>query len=123
MTTPTTRRGKPRGKGACPTFLCVRYREARRGGAAGYRQAGYATLRAVAGLQPDEDDDEAWGSKLDRLADLVAGRDRAGILGWFDREVPRLMALVPARRRPNLVEGMLRGAAAAFDRGDDPFLM
>jgi hypothetical protein len=32
--------------------------------------------------------------------------DDEGVLAWFDRELPRCMALMPRRRRPQFLKGV-----------------
>jgi len=108
-----TNQGKPTGYGACPTYLFARWHECRRGGEKGYRDFGYALMRGAAGAAPDDFDDDDWQMKLDELESLFDNEDDAGIISWFERYLPRLMSLVPARRRHQLLAGML--AAAEVD--------
>jgi hypothetical protein len=101
---------KPKGRGACPSYFLAGCHEAARGGADGYAAAGHELMRHVGREINDGGDLEA---KLDELRDLVGAGNDAGVLAWFDREVPRCMALVPRRRRHQF----LKGAYAMFEEG------
>jgi hypothetical protein len=103
---PTPKNKKPKGKGACPSYLFARWREIREGGVMGYRDFGYEVMRVVPSLDPWRVDDEEWGRRLGRLRDLVEARDDSAVLGWFDVEVPRIMTLVPSRRRGQFLVGL-----------------
>jgi hypothetical protein len=102
-----TRLDKPSGYGACPTYLFARVHEARRGGALGYRDVGRAFMLGVTGECPFDIEENVWAEQVERLSALVDAEDGPAILAWFDRYIPRLMALVPSRRRARLLEGML----------------
>jgi len=60
-----------------------------------------ALVRAAARLDEDE-----WGREVDALLALLDGRDDEPVWGWFKRHYPKCMALVPARRRWQFVEGV-----------------
>jgi hypothetical protein len=101
-----TQTEKPKGKGACPSHLFARWRDIRHGGARGYKDFGSEVMKGVRGILFYEHDEEIEGNVLAQLESLVDARDDEGILGWFDREVPRIMALVPPKRRARLLMGM-----------------
>jgi len=106
-----------------PTFFRACCAEAAQGGTGGYASAGFHLASGVASLHDDPDE------VMDELRDLVAAARRAdaldiranrplnyadrAVLAWFDREFPRCMALVPARRR----QQFLRGIMSADDEG------
>ena len=93
--------------GACPTFFKAICLEARRGGGLGYDRAG-TQLTHVAAELVAFDTDEEWTEKLKGLEALLLARDDAGVLGWFDRELPKCMALIPRRRRASFLAGVYR---------------
>jgi hypothetical protein len=99
---------KPRGRGACPTFFVAQCHEARRGGGLGYRDAGWTLLRSIAGLCDYHVEEEEWARRLDELAALLDAGDEGGVWEWLQREVPRCMALVPARRRGQFLAGVFQ---------------
>jgi hypothetical protein len=47
-------------------------------------------------------------TKLEKLTQLCVARDLAGIAGWFAREFPRCVELVPPRRREQFARGVVR---------------
>jgi hypothetical protein len=99
---------KPRGYGACPTHFVARCREAAAGGSQGYDSVGYHMASHVAGLSPDNIEDEEWDRHLDVLADHIDQGDDRAIIDWLGRFVPRCMALVPRRRRESFLAGIYR---------------
>jgi len=44
--------------------------------------------------------------KFNELRGAIDRRDDTRVLSWFDRELPRCMALIPTRRRPTFLEGV-----------------
>ena len=106
-----------KSSGACPTFLKALCLEASRGGALGYDLAGRKLLRSTADLI-DWDTTEELQQKYMDLENLIRARDDGGVLGWFDRELPRCMALIPRRRRASFLAGIYEEVAE-----DDGVLM
>jgi hypothetical protein len=104
-----SRRPKRTAKGnvsqACPTYFRATCFEASRGGAAGYRWAGRKLMGTVDYVLAWDTDQER-AAKLEELADLAGASDDDGVLGWFDRELPRCMALIPRRRRRLFLAGV-----------------
>jgi len=96
-----------RASGACPRFFKAICSEVRRGGGPGYAWAGRKLLRAAAGLIA-WDTAEELRLKYTELENAILARDDAGVLGWFDRELPRCMALIPRRRRASFLAGVYR---------------
>jgi hypothetical protein len=97
-----------------PTFFKASCSEARLGGKNGYKRAGYTLARHVDDLLSDVYDRPQIESQLNELADALKiepSEDEA--LEWFDREFPRCMELVPARRRSQFIQG----AAQAYEEG------
>jgi hypothetical protein len=98
---------KPRGRGGCPTFFVALCGEARRGGESSYYGAGHELMRHVAALRARHLNEEEWGRRLDRLAELLqGGQDEEGVWQWFQEELPRCMVLVPTRRRDQFLKGV-----------------
>jgi hypothetical protein len=91
--------------GALPTFFRAVCLEASRGGGLGYDWAGRKLLRAAAELIA-WDTTEELQHKYMELESLIWARDDGGVLGWFDRELPRCMGLIPRRRRASFLNGV-----------------
>jgi hypothetical protein len=104
------------GSGACPSYFRALCRTATDGTTGGYRHVGAQFIGGVASIIEGDADDQA---KLDELAALVGARDDAGTLAWFDRELPRCMALIPARRRHQFLAGIYQ---AVHDEQQDVFV-
>ena len=83
--------------------------EASRGGDRGYGWAGQTLLGAAADLIEWEKPEE-FDEKAEELKDAIHRGDDDGILGWFDRELPRCMALIPKRRRRMFLDGVYKEA-------------
>jgi hypothetical protein len=64
------------------------------------------------------DTTEELQRKFMELESLIRARDDGGVLGWFDRELPRCMALIPRRRRASFLAGIYEEVAE-----DDVVLM
>jgi hypothetical protein len=93
--------------GACPTFFKAICQEARRGGELGYDWAGRNLLRKAASLISWDTVDQLKAKEAE-LSGLVWSRDDTGVLAWFDRELPRCMALIPRRRRKQFLLGIYK---------------
>jgi hypothetical protein len=100
---------EPNGPGACPPFFVAQCHEARKGGASAYEQAGYTLIGAIGGLCPDWlDDEDQWVAALDELEGLIGAGSDDDALSWFDRYLPRCLALVPRRWRASFLSGVHR---------------
>lgn len=91
--------------GACPSFFRAICLEASRGGELGYDRAGRKLVRVAAELIAG-DTAEELAEKCKDLKGLVRDRADNCVLGWFDRELPRCMELIPRRRRPTFLAGV-----------------
>lgn len=100
-----------KASGACPTFFRAACRTASHGGGSGYEEPGYTLVGGVASLLDDDLD-----AKLEALDGFLMSDDDDAVLGWFDRELPRCMALVPRRRRLSFLRGVHR---FVFDEEND----
>jgi hypothetical protein len=99
-----TKTGKP---GACPAFFRMTCLEAGRGGNHGYDWAGRTLVKSAPGLVEWRTAKELKDKFL-ALRGAIERRDDAGVLGWFDGELPRCMALIPRRRRKVFLDGVYR---------------
>jgi hypothetical protein len=102
--------------GPCPTFFKAACLTASRDGH-GYKGAAKALLPHVSGvaLMPDDvETDAEWDSRLKALDTSIGSRDDAAVLGWFDANLPRCMALVPRARRGAFLGGIYE---AVFEDG------
>lgn len=96
----------------CPTFLRALCRTASRGGDGGYGEPGFHLGYHARHLAPyDVEDDEWFDLVTAEVQPLVDGGDDAPLLAWVARRFPRVMALVPARRRGAFAAGFRRGYA------------
>jgi hypothetical protein len=109
----TTRKGKPKGPGACPTWFLAHCRTASQGGSNGYQAAGFELTRSVCNLEPYDIEEEEWGARLAVLAERIDAQDDAGVLAWFDRNLPRCLALVPHRRQQQFLRGVYQAVFEA----------
>jgi hypothetical protein len=126
---------KPHGRGACPSFFVGQCHEAARGGANGYFSAGRELARHVGRLCSYDVEEDEWNKRLADLGKLldagfegtspgrtpllisISTKDEA-VLEWFDKEVPRCMAIVPRKRRKQF----LAGVYAAYEEFGDEIL-
>jgi hypothetical protein len=108
---------KPKGYGACPSHFRATCQRASRGGSSGYDEAGYQLMAGLGSLAPYDVEREDWGRQLQELENLLLPTEAGGtmvppddgaVLAWFDRRVPRCMALIPPRRRGTFLEGVYR---------------
>ncbi len=100
--TPSSSRTRSR---ACPVYFKRAIQEARRGGDFGYLEAGEKLMGNAKYLVASKSREELM-EKFDDLAQMIEGYDDAGVISWFDRELPRCMVLVPPRRRRSFLEGI-----------------
>jgi hypothetical protein len=103
----TTESGRRLAGGACPAFFRTICHEARRGGYRGYAAAGYELTRHLPELVAGDPPKEVRG-KLAELAKLIRRGDAPEVLAWFQRELPRCMALIPKRRHGTFLKGVSR---------------
>jgi hypothetical protein len=116
---------KPKGKGACPTYFVGCCNEAAQGGAGGYFQAGYTLATHIGAAMPYELDEDEEAAELEQLSELLLPadpeqgglrkirrelRDDGALLAWLEKNVPRCLALIPARRRKQFVAGFYAAA-------------
>lgn len=102
---------KPKGKGPCPTWFVAICSEVSQGGASTYAWAGRKLIRSIAQVLGSEYERDEGNAQLDELEDLLTEQDDDAVIAWFERELPRCMALIPQRRRTQF----LRGAYQDFE--------
>jgi hypothetical protein len=93
-----------RVSGVCPTFFQGCCYEASQGAQGGYLWAGHTLAMHVAGLLSYLD--EEFDATLESLQTAIDDGDDQGVLAWFDRELPRCMALVPHWHRQQFLKGI-----------------
>jgi hypothetical protein len=96
-----------------PTYFRANCREATQGGDRGYFAPGYTLGRAVCNEQPYDLDMDEWAERIGALQVLLGQDDTEGTWHWFARHYPKMMALIPARRRDQFIAGV----RAAYDDG------
>lgn len=88
---------------------------AAQGGSTGYDAAGYKLAASLATSAPNTIDGDEWQREIRRLKEeVLAQGDRKGIWMWMQYHYPKLMELVPPRRKEQLVDGVIR----AYQRGE-----
>ncbi len=106
---PRTRKGPKPTYGAFPAYFKIRCQTARTGGANGYEDAGYMLAHGLDSEDPYELTSQQWRDELAKLRDLINAEDtNKQILAWFQRHLPRCVAIVPPRRRTRFIDGVRR---------------
>jgi hypothetical protein len=91
-----------------PSFFRARIAEARQGGTGGYEEAGFQLAIHVHQYLSDEHDDDQREAALERLDAGLSDDDDEAVLEWFQEELPKLVKLVPTRRRAQFLKGVRR---------------
>lgn len=103
----------PRNLSSMPSFrgvpswfagLCA---EARQGGASNYSSVGYEFGRHMA--QMLEGSSKEVGNKVEELSELLnvklTERDPKEVIKWLRKEFPRIISLIPTKRRESFLKG------------------
>ena len=90
-----------------PTFIRILCSEASRGGADSYFFVGRELGGRTPALLEPQDHPEIVQRKLDELRILLDRDYRQGVVAWYVREFPGCMSLVPRRRHPQFVKGVV----------------
>jgi hypothetical protein len=103
-------------RGSLPAWFRVICNEAAQGGSIGYGAAGYKLAASVAGVPPVslESNEWKWQEEISLLQDLLSEGNRAGVWDWIEFHYPKLMALVPTRRKEQFIDGVFQ----AHGRGE-----
>ena len=56
----------------------------------------------------DCDDDEVWETMLDAVREAAGSENIDGVWEWYRRVFPKCMELVPARRKDQFAEGIIK---------------
>jgi hypothetical protein len=83
------------------------------GGSGGYEIVGFSLASALGSEVPYDLDDDEWADEIERIGKAIDGDDDAGVWQWFQAHFPKMMKLVPTRRRESFVAGVRR----AYDDG------
>jgi len=94
-----------------PTYFRATCREAARGRVFGYAQAGHSLSTSLTYLVPDDVDADEWQKEVDILEVHLAAQDEDGVWDWFKAHYPKCIALVPARRQGQFLNGVFRAWA------------
>lgn len=78
--------------------------EARKGGAVSYARAADWILEHLGELLRDVETEEEWKDKIRQLK--AAACDPFEIVAWFESELPSFIALIPNRRRDQLLNAV-----------------
>jgi len=81
---------------------------ASRGGNSGYETVGYQLACSVGQEIPYDLEQVEWTDEIDALLALLNTDDRDAVMNWFDRHYPRMMKLIPKKRRAQLFNGITR---------------
>ena len=94
-------------RGHCPLFFRTWCMTASTGGAQSYADVGYSLLQALATECPWDIEEDDWFQSLEDLGELLGLRDSdKEILIWFKKYLPRMLAMIPTRRRQSFIEGL-----------------
>jgi hypothetical protein len=112
-------RRQPKPHVGVPTFFRALCHEAGQGGSFGFRTVGQQFAQALGGLIPEAQDFDGWQAELDALAQLLVPARKweapalirrtemsEAVWGWFARNYPNAMKLVPERRRDQFLMGV-----------------
>lgn len=102
----------PSKDGPFPTWFKAMCYTASQGGASNYANAGSRLFCALASEIPWQYDDDEWAGRINMLYGYLTEKKDSDALAWFDKELPRCMAIVPAKRRTQF----LKGVYEAFER-------
>jgi hypothetical protein len=95
-----------------PTFIRAHCRTASKGGSGGYSEAGFHLGYHVRDLEPYDIETEDWLAVIVfELHPLIEVENDDAVIAWCVRRYPRVMAMVPTRRRASFVAGFYRGFA------------
>ena len=110
MASATSNAGPAHMHGGVPTFFRSLCATASRGGDHGYTRVGFQLAQHVGGEVPYTDGTDDWAYEVVRLNKAVSIKNaadrRKATLAWFDEHFPRIMKLIPRRRRRLFVEGV-----------------
>lgn len=103
-------KSKSRGiHGGVPTFFRALCCEAALGGDRSYHTPGHHLAIALGSEQPGDICSDEWGEEIDNLKLLLDHDDHDdhdGVWQWFRAHFPKMIALVPSRRRDQFVSGV-----------------
>lgn len=96
-----------------PSFLRALAPEAKRGGSNGYRWFGFELARHTDDLASDDyESNDDFEVRLGELRGHVDTRDWEAVWLWYKQEYPKVMALVPDRRKDSFLEGVFEAVEA-----------
>ncbi len=95
---------------ACPTFFRAACLEAQTNPKASYNQAAWTLMIHLGDLRPDDASLEDWTARVRSLGQLCARCLDGDVLAWFDRELPRCLALVSEGGRGAFLRGVYQAA-------------
>jgi hypothetical protein len=93
-----------------PTYFRIGCLEAKQGGTNTYSTpAWHLAIHTGANMPHDCDDDEGvWEKMLDELREAAGEDDIDGVWEWYCKVFPKCMELVPARRKEQFAEGIIK---------------
>ncbi len=91
-----------------PGFFGFGCAQASAEGSLGYSEPAYHLTMHLDRQMPDDIDMDEWPDVVGELRDSLANDDADGIYGWFVDHFPKAMSLVPADRKGEFVEGVIR---------------
>jgi hypothetical protein len=92
--------------GGVPSFFKACCGEAAKGGKRGYFTAGWQLASSVGSESPYDIELEGWVEEVKHLQEFLAEGDDDGAWEWFQEHYPKFMALVPARRKAQFLDGV-----------------
>ena len=101
------KKGGPRGvHTGAPSYLKALCFEAAQGGAGGYSHVGYRLAAGVGAEQPHDVEENEWADEVEKLSEMLDRDDSEPVWRWFRDHYPKIMALVPTRRREQFLAGV-----------------
>jgi hypothetical protein len=111
---------QPKPHTGVPTYFRALCREVAQGGSLGFRVVGRRFAKSLAGEIPYEQTLDEWQAELNVLRKVLTLANqweplvrirhadlREGVWGWFARNYPKAMKLIPARRREQFIMGVM----------------
>ncbi len=96
-------------RSSMPAWFRTMCAAAAQGGSTGYDAAGYKLAASLAASPPNTIDGDDWQREIRRLKEeILAEGDREGVWTWMQYHYPKLMDLVPPRRKEQLIDGVIR---------------
>ena len=92
-----------------PSFFKAACIEASKGGIGSYYNVGCLFAKSIHQLAPYTLNMEEWDQEIDILKKNVLSKRGGEVLHWLNQVYPKLMKLVPSKRRTQFLDGFCYG--------------